>query len=98
MTLEREISHQDNLQRTGRQFAKSEQGNATMRKFASRTSSRAEPDEQPSRLGKTFDRLVGNIRTLGEQTAFYGNALGSTVDAVRRYPGELLRLIAVMGM
>ena len=35
---------------------------------------------------------------VGEQTAFYGNALGSTVDAVRRYPGEVLRLIAVLGM
>ena len=35
---------------------------------------------------------------LGEQTAFYGQSLGSTVDAVRRYPGELLRLIAEMGM
>jgi phospholipid/cholesterol/gamma-HCH transport system permease protein len=98
MTLEREVADEEKLQRPERQFAKSEQNNPSMRKFASRTSNRAEPDEVPSRLGVTFDRLVGNIRTLGEQTAFYGNALGSTVDAVRRYPGEVLRLIAVMGM
>ena len=43
-------------------------------------------------------RVVDSVRSLGEQTAFFGNALGSTVDAVRRYPGEVLRLIAVLGM
>ncbi|MGB8389250.1 ABC transporter permease, partial [Mycobacterium sp.] len=43
-------------------------------------------------------RLVASTRKLGEQTAFYGKSLASTGDAVRRYPGELLRLIAEMGM
>jgi len=43
-------------------------------------------------------RLVDVIRRVGEQTQFYGTALVSTVDAVRRYPGEVLRLVAVMGM
>jgi phospholipid/cholesterol/gamma-HCH transport system permease protein len=43
-------------------------------------------------------RLVDGTRKLGEQTAFYGKSLAATVDAVRRYPGELLRLIAEMGM
>ena len=43
-------------------------------------------------------RLVDATRKLGEQTAFYGNALAATPDAVRRYPAEVLRLIAVMGM
>lgn len=43
-------------------------------------------------------RLVDGTRNLGRQTAFYGQALASTADAVRRYPGEVLRLIAVMGM
>jgi phospholipid/cholesterol/gamma-HCH transport system permease protein len=43
-------------------------------------------------------RVTAWTRTLGEQTAFYGTALGSTADAVRRYPAEVLRLIAVMGM
>ncbi len=43
-------------------------------------------------------RLVDATRKLGEQTAFYGKSLAATGDAVRRYPGELLRLIAEMGM
>ena len=43
-------------------------------------------------------RAIGATRRLGEQTAFYGAALASTGDAVRRYPAEVLRLIAVMGM
>jgi phospholipid/cholesterol/gamma-HCH transport system permease protein len=43
-------------------------------------------------------RLVAATRKLGEQTEFYGKSLASTVDAVRRYPGELLRIIAEMGM
>jgi phospholipid/cholesterol/gamma-HCH transport system permease protein len=43
-------------------------------------------------------KLVDATRRLGEQTAFYGRSLVATVDAVRRYPGELLRLIAEMGM
>ncbi|KMO67085.1 ABC transporter permease [Mycolicibacterium chubuense] len=46
----------------------------------------------------TRERVVDRTRQLGEQTAFYGHALASTADAIRRYPGEVLRLIAVMGM
>jgi phospholipid/cholesterol/gamma-HCH transport system permease protein len=42
--------------------------------------------------------LTAYARRLGEQTEFYGKSLASTVDAVRRYPGELLRLIAEMGL
>jgi diguanylate cyclase (GGDEF)-like protein len=38
--------------------------------------------------------IVDRTRSLGEQTAFYGQALASTGDAVRRYPGEVLRLLA----
>ncbi|WP_241010652.1 MlaE family ABC transporter permease [Mycobacterium camsae] len=54
-------------------------------------------DESPwlSTLGP---RLTAAIRQLGEQTAFYGRALANIGEAVRRYPGELLRLIAEMGM
>jgi len=48
--------------------------------------------------GETSNRMVNATRRLGEQTAFYGNALAATADAVRRYPAEVLRLIAVMGM
>ena len=43
-------------------------------------------------------RAVDATRSLGEQTAFYGNALVSTADAVRCYPAEVLRLIAEMGL
>lgn len=43
-------------------------------------------------------RAVDGTRRVGEQTAFYGQALLSTGDALRRYPGEVLRLIATMGM
>ena len=43
-------------------------------------------------------RRSARTRRLGEQTAFYGQALAATADAVRRYPGEVLRLIAGMGM
>jgi phospholipid/cholesterol/gamma-HCH transport system permease protein len=42
--------------------------------------------------------VVDATRRLGEQTAFYGQALAATPDAVRRYPGEVLRLIATMGL
>ncbi|MDT5075269.1 MAG: phospholipid/cholesterol/gamma-HCH transport system permease protein [Mycobacterium sp.] len=53
---------------------------------------------EPSWLAQTSGRVVDATRTLGEQTAFYGNALVSTVDAVQRYPAEVLRLIAEMGL
>jgi phospholipid/cholesterol/gamma-HCH transport system permease protein len=43
-------------------------------------------------------RLVGAIRRLGEQTGFYGQALASTPDAIRRYPTMVLRQIAGMGI
>lgn len=37
-------------------------------------------------------------RHMGEQTLFFGKALGALGDAVLRYPGELLRLIAQIGL
>lgn len=43
-------------------------------------------------------RVVDTARRLGEQTAFYGQALASTPDAVRRYPTMVLRQIAGMGI
>src|SRR5271168_1283699 len=55
-------------------------------------------DERSIPGSEIVSRVVDSVRSLGEQTAFIGNALGSTVDAVRRYPGEVLRLIAVLGM
>jgi phospholipid/cholesterol/gamma-HCH transport system permease protein len=52
----------------------------------------------PSWIAETGSKLVDGTRALGEQTAFYGTSLASTGDAVRRYPAEVLRLVAVMGM
>jgi phospholipid/cholesterol/gamma-HCH transport system permease protein len=52
----------------------------------------------PGFLVTAGPRVVDATRRLGEQTAFYGRSLAATGDAVRRYPGELLRLIAEMGM
>jgi phospholipid/cholesterol/gamma-HCH transport system permease protein len=56
------------------------------------------PADAPSRIAETGEKAVDATRRLGEQTAFYGQALASTADAVRRYPGEVLRLIATMGL
>jgi phospholipid/cholesterol/gamma-HCH transport system permease protein len=52
----------------------------------------------PSWIAGTGQKAVDATRRLGEQTAFYGQAFASTADAVRRYPGEVLRLIATMGL
>jgi phospholipid/cholesterol/gamma-HCH transport system permease protein len=52
----------------------------------------------PSRFSQAMDKGVGRTRRLGEQTAFYGQALWSTPDAIRRYPSMVLRQIAGMGM
>ena len=56
------------------------------------------PADGSSWLAETGERAVDATRRLGEQTAFYGQALASTADAVRRYPAEVLRLIATMGL
>jgi phospholipid/cholesterol/gamma-HCH transport system permease protein len=56
-----------------------------------------ELDDSPSISG-TLQRVVDATRKLGEQTAFYGQALWSTPYAVRRYPEMVLRQIAGMGM
>lgn len=53
---------------------------------------------EPSWLVNLGLRLADSTRRVGEQTAFYGQSLTATVDAIRRYPNELLRLIAEMGM
>jgi phospholipid/cholesterol/gamma-HCH transport system permease protein len=53
---------------------------------------------EPSWLVVVGPKLVESTRRLGEQTAFYGKSLANIADAVRRYPNELLRLIADMGM
>jgi phospholipid/cholesterol/gamma-HCH transport system permease protein len=70
---------------------------ATPRSEAGQRKKSAE-ERRPLPGSEALTRVVDATRSVGEQTAFYGNALGATVDAVRRYPGEVLRLIAVMGM
>ena len=50
------------------------------------------------RLRRAVDRFVGSGRQVGDQTAFNVKALLSVPEALRRYPAEVLRLIAVMGM
>jgi phospholipid/cholesterol/gamma-HCH transport system permease protein len=92
-----QVTREDKSQTTARQSDKVDSGNQALRKFAKRTQNKAEPDE-PERRFEFLGRITDAIRTLGEQTAFYGNALAATPDAVRRYPGEVLRLIAVMGL
>ena len=52
----------------------------------------------PSWFTTAGPNLTAYARRIGEQTEFYGKSLASTVDAVRRYPNELLRLIAEMGL
>lgn len=54
--------------------------------------------DRTSQIGEMANQAIAATRRLGKQTAFYGSALAATADAVRRYPGEVLRLIAVMGM
>lgn len=44
------------------------------------------------------ERFLNSGRVVGDQTAFYIKALAAIPDAIRRYPTEVLRLIAVMGM
>ena len=56
-----------------------------------------ELDDSPPISG-TLQRVVDATRKLGEQTAFYGQALWSTPYAVRRYPEMVLRQIAGVGM
>ena len=54
--------------------------------------------DDSSFVGQAAAKAVGRTRRLGEQTAFYGQALWGTADAVRRYPTMVLRQIAGMGM
>ena len=54
--------------------------------------------DDSSLVGQAAAKAVGRTRRLGEQTAFYGQALWGTADAVRRHPTMVLRQIAGMGM
>src|SRR5437879_6190442 len=88
---------------TTAQAKRSARASETSRKVVavrSKAGSRMDAAEakESTRARRTLSKVVDATRTLGEQTAFYGNALGATGDAIRRYPGEVLRLVAVMGM
>jgi phospholipid/cholesterol/gamma-HCH transport system permease protein len=50
------------------------------------------------RFRRTWRGLVDGWNRVGEQTEFYGRTLGSTVSALVHYQGEILRLIAQMGL
>ena len=52
----------------------------------------------PDRPARPLTKLVAATRRLGEQTVFFGSSLALTGSAIRRYPTEVLRLIAVMGL
>jgi phospholipid/cholesterol/gamma-HCH transport system permease protein len=51
-----------------------------------------------ARVRTATRRGIALLRRLGEQTVFFGRSLASTGDAVVRYPSELLRLIAEIGL
>jgi phospholipid/cholesterol/gamma-HCH transport system permease protein len=50
------------------------------------------------RAKKTVDGVVGSWNQIGEQTQFFGRTLASIGDVFVRYPKELVRLIAQMGL
>ena len=54
--------------------------------------------DRSSFVGRGIDGAVGRTRRLGEQTAFFGQALWNNPDAIRRYPEMVLRQIAGMGL
>lgn len=50
------------------------------------------------RIRRAVHGSLARLRSLGEQTRFFGQAVGSIGEAVTRYPGEVLRLIAQIGI
>ena len=56
------------------------------------------PSTLHPRLRRTWGALVDGWYRIGDQTEFYGRTLGSTRIAVVHYQGEILRLIAQMGL
>ena len=50
------------------------------------------------RLRQTIDGLVAGWNRIGRQTKFYGRTLRGIWDALVFYPGEVIRLIAQMGL
>lgn len=50
------------------------------------------------RLSRQLDRPVGVLSRIGDQTLFYGRAIGGVPFAVRHYRREVIRLIAEISM
>ena len=50
------------------------------------------------RLARTFKRPVGTLSRIGDQTAFFGQAIGGTPHAFVHFRKEIIRLIAEISM
>ena len=50
------------------------------------------------RLRRSIDGWAGGWNRIGRQTKFYGRTLRGVPDAIVYYPGEVIRLIAQMGL
>jgi phospholipid/cholesterol/gamma-HCH transport system permease protein len=56
------------------------------------------PSRQHAKLRRTADNVAAGWNRLGDQTRFYAATLGAIPDALLNYRGEVLRLIAQMGL
>ncbi|ABM11210.1 MlaE family ABC transporter permease [Mycolicibacterium vanbaalenii] len=56
------------------------------------------PSRPHPRWYRAAHEVAAGWNELGDQARFYAGTLRAVPDAVRRYPGELLRLIAQMGL
>ncbi|MCV7054302.1 MlaE family ABC transporter permease [Mycolicibacterium gilvum] len=59
---------------------------------------RAAPSRPHPVLRRAVGGVAGSWNRLGDQARFYASTLGAIPDSIRRYPGEVLRLIAQMGL
>jgi phospholipid/cholesterol/gamma-HCH transport system permease protein len=56
------------------------------------------PSRPHAKLRRTADNVVAGWNRLGDQTRFYASTLAAIPDALLNYRGEVLRLIAQMGL
>jgi phospholipid/cholesterol/gamma-HCH transport system permease protein len=56
------------------------------------------PSRSHAKLRRTADNVAAGWNRLGDQTRFYAATLGAIPDALLHYRGEVLRLIAQMGL
>jgi phospholipid/cholesterol/gamma-HCH transport system permease protein len=55
-------------------------------------------DQRSSTISRAYGSAKSDWRRLGEQTRFFGKALGSIVDVLVNYRAELLRQVAAMSL